>query len=281
MGLTANRPAGQAAGWQRAARRSAWIAPATAAVFLTGLLCWGAWAAAHHPAQFYAERRLDARLAAARPQRGGAVRVGPVARRRPAVQLAAAAVRAHRRADPGRGHGDHRRGAGHRGADAVPGRAERRRGCGLGAQPVHRPARAGLRSRAAHRLPGHDPAGPAARPGRLRRRHPGWRDRRGGRAVAAAGRAAAGPDGPRRRGADRPGRHHVPAPAAADRGGTAGPGGGDRTGSRPPAAPGGQGNRRQDHDRRPHVGACPEAGDRRVAWLRTPDAVRNERRGGR
>ena len=54
MGLTANRPAGQAAGWQRAARRSAWIAPATAAVFLTGLLCWGAWAAAHHPAQFYA-----------------------------------------------------------------------------------------------------------------------------------------------------------------------------------------------------------------------------------
>jgi len=55
MGLTANRPAGQAAGWQRAARRSAWIAPAAAAVFLTGLLCWGAWAAAHHPAQFYAD----------------------------------------------------------------------------------------------------------------------------------------------------------------------------------------------------------------------------------
>jgi hypothetical protein len=54
MGLTANRPAGQAAGWQRAARRAAWIPPATAAVFLTGLLCWGAWAAAHHPAQFYA-----------------------------------------------------------------------------------------------------------------------------------------------------------------------------------------------------------------------------------
>jgi len=55
MGLTANRPAGRAAGWQRAARRSAWIAPAAAAVFLTGLLCWGAWAAAHHPAQFYAD----------------------------------------------------------------------------------------------------------------------------------------------------------------------------------------------------------------------------------
>ena len=55
MGLTANRPAGQAAGWQRAARRSAWIAPAAAAVFLTGLLCWGAWVAAHHPAQFYAD----------------------------------------------------------------------------------------------------------------------------------------------------------------------------------------------------------------------------------
>ena len=55
MGLTANRPAGPAAGWQRAARRSAWIAPAAAAVFLTGLLCWGAWVAAHHPAQFYAD----------------------------------------------------------------------------------------------------------------------------------------------------------------------------------------------------------------------------------
>jgi hypothetical protein len=52
MGLTANRPG--AAGWQRAARRAAWIVPAVLAVFLTGLLCWGAWAAAHHPAQFYA-----------------------------------------------------------------------------------------------------------------------------------------------------------------------------------------------------------------------------------
>jgi hypothetical protein len=54
MGLTANRPTGQAVGWQRAARRSAWIVPAVLAVFLTGLLCWGAWTAAHHPAQFYA-----------------------------------------------------------------------------------------------------------------------------------------------------------------------------------------------------------------------------------
>jgi hypothetical protein len=54
MVLTANRAAGQAAGWQRAARRAAWIVPAVLAVFLTGLLCWGAWAAAHHPVQFYA-----------------------------------------------------------------------------------------------------------------------------------------------------------------------------------------------------------------------------------
>jgi Trk K+ transport system NAD-binding subunit len=53
MGLTANRPDGRAAGWRRT-RRAAWIVPATAAVLLTGLLCWGAWKAAHHPAQFYA-----------------------------------------------------------------------------------------------------------------------------------------------------------------------------------------------------------------------------------